>query len=94
MLYAIEHFRIEKIKISKHLQQRVPESLIPAALTKGIFVLARELGIDVIGEGLENVQQTVFSTSRRIESGPGHFQAKAMKASEATFYLRCNKRGY
>jgi len=94
MIYAIEHFRIEKIKISKHLLQGVPGSLIHEALIKSMHVLARELGLDVIGEGIENAQQTVFSTSRRIESGLGNFQAKAMKASEATFYLRCNKRGY
>jgi len=94
LLYAIEHFCIEKIKISKHLRQGVPGSLIPDALIKGVLVLARELGLDVIGENIENAQQTVLSTSSHIESGPGDFGVKAMKASEATFYLRCNKRGY
>ena len=91
-LSLFEQLRIEKFRISKDYIKNVPSDFVGDALIKAVTFLARSLGIDTVGEGIENAQQDAFSTSQNSDSGQGNLQAKAMKASEATFYLRCNKR--
>ncbi|WP_028864931.1 sensor domain-containing protein [Psychromonas aquimarina] len=92
VLYSIDHLRIEKFKISKQFIHGVPGHLAGEAMIKSVIVLARALGIDVVGEGIESAEQEAFLTAQNIDSGQGHFEAKPMKTSEMTFYLRCNKR--
>jgi len=89
-LSLFEQLRIEKFRISKDYIKNVPSDFVGDALIKAVTFLARSLGIDTVGDGIRNAQQDAFSTSQNSDSGQGHSQA--MQASEATFYLRCNKR--
>lgn len=92
VMYLIESLNIAKFKISKHYTHGVPGNLVGEAMVKSVIVLAHSLGIDVVGDGIENAQQEAFLTNQHIDSGQGYLQAKPMKAAAATFYLRCNKR--
>ena len=83
VLYSIGRLNIEKFKISKHFIQGVPGYLAGEAMIKSVFVLANSLGIDVVGEGMQE------ASLMGDESLPLN---EPMKASEATFYLRCHKR--
>lgn len=87
VLYSIDKLNIEKFKISKHFIQGVPGYLAGEAMVKSVFVLAKSLGIDVVGEGLEDNQiQTHY------ELAQAGLTKEPMKACEATFYLNCYKR--
>ena len=61
-------------------------------MIKSVFVLANTLGIDVVGEGLENITQDFFVADPEITSTQNQLDKGPMKASETTFYLRCHKR--
>jgi len=92
VLYSIDKLNIEKFKISKHFIQGVPGYLAGEAMIKSVFVLANTLGIDVVGEGLENITQDFFVADPEITSTQNQLDKGPMKASETTFYLRCHKR--
>ena len=92
VVYLIESLKIAKFKISKHYTQGVPGLLVAEAMVKSVITLAHSLGIDVVGDGIENAQQEAFLSNQHVDSGQGYLQAKPMKAAAATFYLRCNKR--
>jgi sensor c-di-GMP phosphodiesterase-like protein len=80
---------IDKFKISKHFIQGVPGYLAGDAMIKSVFFLAKTLGIDVVGE---EMQQDVTLNKGNHHSVGGYPSNEAMKASETTFYLRCHKR--
>ena len=84
VLYSIERLNIQKFKISKHFIQGVPGYLAGEAMVKSVFLLANSLGIDVVGEGVQETSLLGGSESLPLK--------EPMKASEATFYLRCHKR--
>ncbi|WP_028864930.1 sensor domain-containing protein [Psychromonas aquimarina] len=76
---------VEKLKIPNQHVRNSSGDLVSNALLNSVNAFARTLGLSIIGDAVENAQQEVFSTSQHIQNRP-------MKASEATFYLRCNKR--
>lgn len=89
-LSLFEQLRIEKFRISKDYIKNVPSYFVGDALIKSVTLLARSLGIDTVGDEIGNTQQETISRTDKL--GSVCLQSKAMKASEATFYLRCNKR--
>jgi diguanylate cyclase (GGDEF)-like protein/PAS domain S-box-containing protein len=92
IFHFIESLGIEKFKITQNYIQGVPGRIIDEAVIKSVMVLARELGLDVVGAGIESVQQEDFLRSHQISSGQDYHQAKPMKVSEATFHLHCHKK--
>ena len=90
VLYSIDKLNIDKFKISKHFIQGVPGFLAGEAMLKSVFVLANSLGIDVVGETIEN--DPCLTNDKIQVSDKWNNQKEVMTAAEATFYLRCNKR--
>ena len=90
VLYSIDKLNIDKFKISKHFIQGVPGFLAGEAMLKSVFVLANSLGIDVVGETIEN--DPCLTNDKIPVSDKWNNQKEVMTATEATFYLRCNKR--
>ena len=73
-----------------YLKVGVPNHFVGDALIKSVTLLASSLGIDAVAENIGEAPQTSVSVTDRL--GPVCLQSKAMKVSEATFYLRCHKR--
>lgn len=92
VLYSIGKLNIDKFKISSNVVQGAPDYLAGEAMIKSVFLLAKSLGIDVVGERIENAEQADFLHEQKIDSVQGNCQKSPMKASETTFYLRCHKR--
>ena len=92
ILYLIEQLRIEKFKLSKSYINMRSRNPIGAAMKDAVFALTRSLGVDVVAESLGDVSETPFAGSKPFNAQRGWFSTTAMKASETTFYLRCNKR--
>ncbi|WP_022942585.1 sensor domain-containing protein [Psychromonas hadalis] len=88
IFHFIESLGIDKFKVSKNYIQNIPGRLVGEAMIKSVIVLARELGIDVVGESIESTEQAFFSSTNNM----GHHPVNPMKVSEATFYLRCHKK--
>lgn len=92
VMYLTESLKVAKFKISKNYTQGFSGHLVAGAMIKSVIMLAHSLGIDIVGDGLENAQQEEFLNSSNATLRQSEPQVKAMKATEATFYLRCNKR--
>ena len=92
VLQLLEQLGIEKLKIPKNHIGGSSSRLVNDGLQSALFVLARSLGIDVVGDSLVNMTEESYSNSKKFDAGGGWLESKAMKASEATFYLRCHKR--
>ncbi|TEW55607.1 diguanylate cyclase [Psychromonas sp. RZ22] len=88
VLYSIGRLNIDKFKISKHFIQGVPGYLAGEAMIKSVFILANSLGIDVVGEGGNHSEAELSLNEYKTVKNNN----EPMKACEATFYLRCNKR--
>lgn len=92
VLYSIDKLNIEKFKISKHFIQGVPGYLAGEAMLKSLFVLASALGIDVVGNSIENEHQESSVCDKKLSNDKNTGPKEVMTATEATFYLRCYKR--
>jgi len=90
VFHFIEPLGIDKFKIAKDYVQHIPGSLVGQAMIKSVLVLARELGVDVVGEMMDVCDEDFINDS--LMNTKQHEQAKPMRASEATFYLRCHKK--
>ena len=91
-LQLLEQLKIEKLKISQHYTQGRYSHLAGQGVQEAMFALARALGLDVVAESLGNRIEESPVNANHAGSGKGWLNNKAMKASEATFYLRCHKR--
>ncbi|WP_372881195.1 diguanylate cyclase domain-containing protein [Psychromonas sp.] len=87
-----EQLTIDKFKLSKHFTEGVYVDFVNRAIQDGLFVMARSLGMTVVSDSLVNKADGESGVVNRFNSTGQRLQSKAMKASEITFYLHCNKR--
>lgn len=85
VFHFIEPLGIDKFKIAEDYTQHVSGNVVAPAMIKSVLVLARELGVDVVGEVMDVVDPD-------CQNSADYNSVKAMRASEATFYLRCHKK--
>jgi diguanylate cyclase (GGDEF)-like protein/PAS domain S-box-containing protein len=85
----LEQLGIEKLKMAKLYIEETYSHSVSNAIREAMLALTRSLGIDVVADSLGSMRKEAYSTS---DAAKGWLQNKAMKASEATFYLRCHKR--
>ncbi|MGB5444872.1 MAG: EAL domain-containing protein, partial [Psychromonas sp.] len=87
-----ELLTIDKFKISKHLSEGVYVDFVNRAIQDGVFALTRSLGVTVVSDSLGNNTDGAPAISDKLDPAGQQLHSKAMKASEITFYLHCNKR--
>ena len=91
-LYLINQLGLNKLKLAKHYMKGNSAHFVGPAVANALATLGRSFGLDVVGESPENSSDESLSSSDNIYLGADRKHNKVMKASEATFYLRCNKR--
>ncbi|MGB5445106.1 MAG: EAL domain-containing protein, partial [Psychromonas sp.] len=87
-----EQLTIDKFKISKHFSEGAYVDFINRAIQDGVLVLARSLGVTVVSDSLGNKTGGGVGLSTRFSPTGQQLHSAALKASEITFYLHCNKR--
>ena len=88
ILHFVEPLGIDKLKIAQSYINDLPGIHVGQALIKTVQVLARELGVDLVGGNNNCCEERVLGFDPT--SVPKQDLTKAMRLSEATFYLRCN----
>ncbi len=81
-LSYLKQFPIDKLKIDKSFIAEIPHSLKDIAIAKTIIALAKGLGIKVIAEGVEKINQKEFLELENCDEIQGWFYAKALKEKE------------
>ena len=87
-LGRLAQFPFDTLKIDKHFAPRansLPSELIVA---EGIVSIAKNLGLDVIAEGVETDDQLAFYKSLNCSHIQGWYFSKAVPAEEVEKYLR------
>ncbi len=86
-LIYLQKFDIDYIKIDQSFVRHLVPDCTELALCKAIIVMAHELGIRVIAEGVETVGQRDLLTAAGCDFGQGYLFARPMPAQEFDAFL-------
>ena len=81
-LSYLKKLPIDRIKIDQSFVRGIPGDKDDVAITKTIVSLGKNLGLNVIAEGVETEEQRDFLLSIGCEYGQGYFYYKPMPAAE------------
>ena len=78
---------VSKLKIDKCFMDGVPDDASDVTLSRTIIALAHSMGLGVVAEGIETVEQLNFLRAHGCESYQGWLFGKAMSAEDFTALL-------
>jgi EAL domain-containing protein (putative c-di-GMP-specific phosphodiesterase class I) len=81
-------FRVGRLKIDRRFIEGVLTDPGDAAIVRAMIGLARQLGIEVVAEGVETAEQRAFLVSTGCEFAQGYFLGSPMPAALATACLQ------
>lgn len=87
-LSRLKQLPIDRIKIAMPFVQGISVSEKDEAITKAIIVLAKNLGLHTIAEGVETKQQLSFLSQRMCEEIQGFYYYKPLPPEEIEAILR------
>ncbi len=86
-LSQLKSLPVRSVKIDKSFMRNVPEQLDDTKLIKAIVAMAHTLGMEVVAEGVENLEQLEFLADCGCESFQGWLVAKAMPSDELLAWM-------
>ena len=86
-LSYLQKFDIDYIKIDQSFIRNLKPASKELALCKAMIVMAHELGIKVIAEGIETQEQCDLLVAAGCESGQGYLFARPMIAADFDVYM-------
>jgi FOG: EAL domain len=90
-LNYLKHMPVDRIKIAMPFVQGLDESEKDQAITKSLIILAKNMGISVIAEGVETESQLDFLTNRLCDETQGFYLYRPMPATEIEKLLQDTK---
>jgi EAL domain-containing protein (putative c-di-GMP-specific phosphodiesterase class I) len=90
-LNCLTRFPLSRIKIDRHFVGKVTDDAEDAAIVRSLILMARNLGLKVIAEGVETDAQAAFLRNERCEEAQGYLYAQPLSAVEFEAYLRSNQ---
>jgi diguanylate cyclase (GGDEF)-like protein/PAS domain S-box-containing protein len=89
-LSYLARYPLTRIKIDKSFVQKIGETFAPedVAIVRSIIVMAHNLGLGVIAEGVETPTQAAFLRSEKCEEMQGFLYAEPLPAAAFEAFLR------
>jgi EAL domain-containing protein (putative c-di-GMP-specific phosphodiesterase class I) len=87
-LNYLKRFAVDVIKIDQSFVAGVPHEVFDATITTTIISVARNLGMEVIAEGVENRQQVDFLRQHGCLHAQGYFFSKPITADQIVDFIR------
>ncbi|EQA8868590.1 EAL domain-containing protein [Citrobacter braakii] len=84
----MQKMQFDYIKIPKEFINPLPFKKLEGKLIDNISHLARGLNINIIAEGVENINQSIYLTSRGITLQQGFYFSKPISSAELNDYLK------
>ncbi|MDP2894059.1 MAG: EAL domain-containing protein [Sulfurimonas sp.] len=81
-LSYLKNLPIDKLKIDKSFITNIQNEPKNQIIVKTIIFLAKELGIDILAEGVETQEEVDFLVENKIDSIQGYYYAKPMPLNE------------
>ncbi|CAM3524908.1 GGDEF-domain containing protein [Pseudomonas floridensis] len=91
-LSYLKSLPLDKIKIDKSFVQDLIDDDDDATIVRAIIQLGKSLGMQVIAEGVETVEQEAYVISEGCHEGQGYFYSKPLPARELLAYLKLDQR--
>ena len=86
-LTYLQRFDIDTIKIDQSFVRHLAPDATELALCKAIIMMAHELGMQVVAEGVETPQQLALLTAAGCDFGQGYLFAKPMLAQDFDAFM-------
>jgi EAL domain-containing protein (putative c-di-GMP-specific phosphodiesterase class I) len=92
-LSYLARYPLTRIKIDQTFVRKIAAGSKPedTAIVRSIIVMAHNLGLGVIAEGVETAAQAAFLRAEKCEELQGYFYAKPLAASSFEAFLRSNR---
>jgi diguanylate cyclase (GGDEF)-like protein/PAS domain S-box-containing protein len=87
-LSYLTRFPLSRIKIDRSFVRKIIDDADTAAIVRSLIVMAHNLGLEVIAEGVETDAQAAFLLNEQCEEAQGFLYAKPLPAVEFEEYLR------
>jgi len=81
-LSYLRRLPLRAVKIDRSFLQGIPNEADAVSVIGSIIALGQDLGLQVVAEGVETVEQQLFLAQRGVSSGQGWLFAKAMPAPD------------
>ncbi|TAM58832.1 phosphodiesterase [bacterium] len=91
-LAYLKHLPVNRVKIDKAFVQGAPASPIDAAIVRGIVMMAREMGIDVVAEGVETREHVEPLRAAGCTKAQGFLYAPALSAAQFAAFAAASRR--
>lgn len=88
-LGQLKHYPIDTLKIDRSFINEIPEDEDDKAITKAIITMAKTLGLTVIAEGVETIEQLEFLCEESCHHIQGFYFQKPLPADE--FQVWCEQ---
>jgi diguanylate cyclase (GGDEF)-like protein len=91
-LSYLKSLPLDKIKIDKSFVQDLLDDEDDATIVRAIIQLGKSLGMQVIAEGVETVEQEAYIIAQGCNEGQGYLYSKPLPPRELTAYLKQARR--
>jgi EAL domain-containing protein (putative c-di-GMP-specific phosphodiesterase class I) len=90
-LSYLTRFPLSRIKIDRSFVHKIIEDSDAAAIVRSLIVMAHNLGLEVIAEGVETLAQAEFLLGEGCEEAQGFLYGEPLSAVEYEKYLRARQ---
>ncbi|CDF96253.1 MULTISPECIES: bifunctional diguanylate cyclase/phosphodiesterase [unclassified Pseudomonas] len=87
-LSYLKSLPLDKIKIDKSFVQDLLDDEDDATIVRAIIQLGKSLGMQVIAEGVETIEQEAYIIAEGCHEGQGYYYSKPLPARELGIYLK------
>ena len=92
-LSYLARYPLTRLKIDQSFVRKIHDKSTPedTAIVRSIIVMAHNLGLEVIAEGVETAAQAAFLRMEKCEELQGYLYAKPLPAADFEAYLRADQ---
>jgi len=87
-LAYLQRFPLDALKIDRSFVRDVLTNPDSAAITRTVIAMARNLGLRVVAEGIEDVAQLAFLKAEGCHEGQGYYISRPMPAADVPAFAR------
>jgi diguanylate cyclase (GGDEF)-like protein len=88
----LKHLPVQTVKIDRSFVAELPENAHDAAITNGVIDMGHNLGLEVVGEGVETAAQLRYLRERGCDLIQGYLLHAPTTASGIETWIRNNRR--